>query len=244
MSDNPFIHARVAITGGTSGLGLSLVRQLHAQGAHVAFVARHRDRVAEIAREYPGTHGIVGDVSKKGDIYPLALQILGDLGGLDVLVNNASDLGSTPLALLGDTECEDLERALATNVLGPFRLTKALLGALAASAREGRGAVVLNVSSDAAVNAYPTWGAYGASKAALRHLTAIWDAELSEQGVRFLSVDPGDMDTPLHALAVPDADRSGLRRPEDAAQELLDTIANAIAVRGTSDERMASTAMP
>ena len=244
MSTNPFVDTRVAITGGTSGLGLALVRQLQAKGAHVAFVARHRDRVAEVARELPGTHGIVGDISRKGDIYPMALQVLGDLGGLDVLVNNASDLGSTPLALLGDTECEDLERALATNVLGPFRLTKALLGALAASAREGRGALVLNVSSDAAVNAYPTWGAYSASKAALRHLTAIWDAELAEQGVRFLSVDPGDMDTPLHALAVPDADRSGLIRPEDAAQELLDSIANAIAIRDISDERVASASRP
>ncbi len=244
MSDNPFIHTRVAITGGTSGLGLALVRRLHGQGAHVAFVARHRDRVAEVAREHPGTHGIVGDVSIKGDIYPVALQILGDLGGLDVLVNNASDLGPTPLALLGDTECEDLERALATNVLGPFRLTKAVLGALAASARAGRGAVVLNVSSDAGVNAYPTWGAYGASKAALRHLTAIWDAELSEQGVRFISVDPGDMDTPMHALAVPDADRSSLRRPVDAAQELLDAIANAMTIRDMSDQRVASAARP
>jgi NAD(P)-dependent dehydrogenase (short-subunit alcohol dehydrogenase family) len=238
------MHTRVAITGGTSGLGLALVRQLHAQGARVAFVARHRDQVAAVAREYPGTHGIVGDVSIKGDIYPMALQILGDLGGLDVLVNNASDLGSTPLALLGDTECEDLERALATNVLGPFRLTKALLGALAASAREGRGAVVLNISSDAAVNAYPNWGAYGASKAALRHLTSIWDAELSEEGVHFLSVDPGDMDTPLHALAVPDADRSSLKRPQDAAQELLDAIANAMAIREVSDTQVASVARP
>ena len=96
MSTNPFIHTRVAITGGTSGLGLALVRRLHAQGAHVAFVARHRDRVAEVAREHPGTHGIVGDVSIKGDIYPIALQILGDLGGLDVLVNNASDLDRRP----------------------------------------------------------------------------------------------------------------------------------------------------
>jgi len=103
---------------------------------------------------------------------------------------------------------------------------------------------VLNVSSDAAVNAYPTWGAYGASKAALRHLTAIWDAELSEQGVRFLSVDPGDMDTPLHALAVPDADRSSLRRPEDAAQELLDAIGKARAMRDFRDERVASAARP
>src|SRR6186713_428005 len=195
---------RVAITGGTSGLGLALVDRLHKAGARVAFVARGRDRVEAVQRRYPGTHGIVGDISSKDAIYPIALQMLGELGGLDVLVNNASDLGPAPLALLGDTECEELERALATNLVGPFRLTKAVLGALAASAREGRGAVVLNVSSDAALNAYPTWGAYGASKAALHHMTRVWDEELREQGVRFLSFDPGDMDTPLHALAIPD----------------------------------------
>jgi NAD(P)-dependent dehydrogenase (short-subunit alcohol dehydrogenase family) len=232
MTTFPFTSIRVAVTGGTSGLGLALVHLLHERGARVAFVARHRDRVEQIAREHPGTHGIVGDVASKDDIYPMALQILGELGGLDVLINNASDLGPTPLALLGDTECEDLERALATNVLGPFRLTKALLGALAASARDGRGAVVLNVSSDAALNAYPTWGAYGASKAALRHLTHVWDAEISELGVRFVSIDPGDMDTPMHALAVPDADRSSLKRPEAAAHELLDAIAEVLATKG------------
>jgi NAD(P)-dependent dehydrogenase (short-subunit alcohol dehydrogenase family) len=228
MTSSPFSGLRVAITGGTSGLGLALVDLLHQKGARVALVARHRDRVAEVARAHPGTHGIVGDIASKDDIYPMALQILGELGGLDVLINNASDLGPTPLALLGDTQCEDLERALVTNVIGPFRLTKALLGALAASARDGRGAVVLNVSSDAAVNAYPTWGAYSASKAALRHLTSIWDAEMAEQGVRFLSIDPGDMDTPMHAAAVPDADRSTLKRPEDAARELLDAIVGAL----------------
>ena len=229
MAPNPlFTGIRIAVTGGTSGLGLALVHLLHERGARVAFVARHRERVDEIARMHPGTHGIVGDVAAKDEIYPMALQILGELGGLDVLVNNASDLGPVPLALLGDTACEDFERALATNVLGPFRLTKALLGALAASARDGRGAVVLNVSSDAAVNAYPTWGVYSASKAALRHLTHIWDAETADHGVRFLSVDPGDMDTPLHALAVPDADRSALKRPDDAAHELLDAIAAAL----------------
>ena len=103
----------------------------------------------------------------------------------------------------------------------PFRLTKALFGALAASARDGRGALVINISSDAAVNAYPGWGAYGASKAALAHLTAIWAEEAKADGVRFLAVDPGDMDTPLHALAVPDADRSTLKRPEDAAAEIV-----------------------
>jgi len=157
-------------------------------------------------------------------MYPIALQIAGELGGVDVLVNNASDLGPTPLALLADTQCEDMERALATNLLGPFRLTKALLGALAASAREGRGGVVLNISSDAAVNPYARWGAYGASKAALHHMTRIWEKELENEGVRFLSLDPGDMDTPMHALAVPDSDPATLKSPNLAARELITAI--------------------
>src|SRR5262245_55474877 len=219
-----FNRRRVEVTGGTSGHGLALVRALYAAGAQVAFVARTADRVKAVGAELPGTHGIVGDAAKKDDIYPIALQALGELGGLDVLINNASSLGPEPLRLLADTDCEDLERALAANVLGPFRLIKAVLGALSASAREGRGAVVVNISSDAAVNAYPTWGAYGASKAALRHLTAIWNEELAAERVRFLAIDPGDMDTPLHALAVPDADRSTLKQPETSARELLDAI--------------------
>ena len=224
---NPFRGLRVAITGGTSGLGLALVRELHALGARVAFVARTRSRVEQVARDLDGVHGVTGDVSLKGDIHPIALQVVGGLGGLDVLVNNASDLGPTPLALLADTDCEALERSLATNLLGPFRLTKAVLGALAASAREGRGAVVVNVSSDAATTAYARWGAYGAGKAALRHLSAVWDAELAPEGVRFLSIDPGDMDTPLHAAAMPDADRATLKRPEVAAREVLAAVAAA-----------------
>ena len=119
-----------------------------------------------------------------------------------------------PLRPLADTACEDLELALATNLVGPFRLTKALLGSLAASARDGGSPVVINISSDAAVTPYENWGAYGASKAALQHLSRIWDAELGVEGIRVVAVDPGDMDTPLHALAVPDADRSALKRPE------------------------------
>jgi len=230
MTVTPALPAnlKVAVTGGTSGLGLALVGQLHRDGARVAFIARGRERVEAVQRAYPGTHGIVGDVASKEAIYPIALQILGELGGLDVLINNASDLGPVPLALLGDTECEDFERALVTNLLGPFRLTKAVLGALAGSAREGRGAVVLNVSSDAAVNAYPTWGAYGASKAALHHLTRVWDEELGAHGVHFLSIDPGDMDTPLHAVAIPDADPATLKRPDTAAAELIGAIARAL----------------
>ena len=228
---DPFAGARVAITGGTSGLGRALVRELLGRGAHVAFVARGRDALQRIAAEHARSHGIAGDVSRKDDIYPIAMQILGALGGVDVLINNASDLGPTPLALLADTDCEDLERAFATNVLGPFRLTKALLGSLASAAREGTGAVVLNISSDAAINAYPRWGAYGASKAALHHLSGIWNEELVDDGVLVLSLDPGDMDTPMHAAAIPDADRSTLRRPETAAVEIADAIADVLSQR-------------
>jgi NAD(P)-dependent dehydrogenase (short-subunit alcohol dehydrogenase family) len=218
---------RVAVTGGTSGLGLALTRAFRKRGAHVGFVARTAAAVERVARE-TGAAGIVGDVGVKDDIYPIALQITARLGGLDVLINNASSLGPVPLRPLGDTDCEDVEQALAVNLLGPFRLTKALLGALAASAREGRGAVVLNISSDAAVNAYANWGAYGASKAALKHLSAIWNEELAGQGIHFLSLDPGDMDTPLHAAAVPDADTSSLKRPDASAEEVIDAIVNAL----------------
>ncbi|MBX4886410.1 SDR family oxidoreductase [Rhizobium bangladeshense] len=218
---------RVGITGGTSGLGLALVRQLAGKGASVAFVARTAANVERVAAE-TGAHGIVADIGKKEDIYPIAMQITANLGGVDVLINNASSLGPMPLALLADTECEELEAALVVNVLGVFRLTKALFGALAASAREGRGALVINISSDAAVNAYPGWGAYGASKAALAHLTAIWDEESKSDGIRFLAPDPGDMDTPLHALALPDADPSTLKDPELAAAEIIEKMLDAL----------------
>ena len=219
-NDKDLRGLRVAVTGGTSGLGLALVEALAERGARVAFVARGTESVERVAKA-TGACGIVGDVGRKDDIRPIALEIAWTLGGLDALVNNASSLGPTPLALLADTECEDLHRALEVNLLGPFRLTKALIGALAASAREGRGAVVVNVTSDAAVNPYPGWGAYGLSKAALAHMTAIWAEEARGEGVAFLAHDPGDMDTPLHALAVPDADPATLKRAETAAAEIV-----------------------
>jgi NAD(P)-dependent dehydrogenase (short-subunit alcohol dehydrogenase family) len=220
---------RVVVTGGTSGLGLALVRAAHRRGARVGFIARTAQRVDTLARELPGTVGVAGDVADKSAIHRVALQLTGRLGGVDVLINNASSLGPVPLAPLADTECEELELALDTNVVGPFRLTRALLGALAASARAGVHPVVLNVSSDAAVQPYPGWGAYGASKAALRHLSAIWDQELQDLGIRVLSVDPGDMDTPLHALAVPEADSATLKRPETAADEVLEGVTRELA---------------
>ena len=235
---------RVAITGGTSGLGLALVEALHRRGDRVAFVARNAERVARTVRRLPGTHGIVGDIAHKDDAHRIALQVTAALGGLDVLVNNASSLGPVPLRALADTDCEDLETALATNLVGPFRLTKALLGALSAAARNslqsGRRAIVMNIGSDAALTPYAGWGAYGASKAALIHLSRIWDEELQPHGVRVLARDPGDMDTPLHALALPDTDPATLKRPQQAALEIIAAIEAARngALVGATDQQI------
>jgi NAD(P)-dependent dehydrogenase (short-subunit alcohol dehydrogenase family) len=226
-----FNGLRVAITGGTSGLGLALVDALQTVGARVAFVARDAHRVSAVSLRRRGTHGIAGDVSRKDEIHPIAMQITSALGGLDILINNASSLGPMPLAPLADTDCEDFEHALQTNLLGPFRLTKALLGALASSAREGRPAIVVNITSDAAVSAYAGWGAYGASKAALAHMSRIWNEEIREHGIRVIAHDPGDMDTPLHALAIPDADPAELKSPDTSAKELLDRLAQLIALQ-------------
>ncbi|HUP06667.1 MAG TPA: SDR family oxidoreductase [Caldimonas sp.] len=232
-----FAGWRVAVTGGTSGLGLALVEALHAGGAQVAFVARDRARVGALAGRLKGTHGIVGDVSCKDDVHRIALQVTSALGGLDVLVHNASSLGPVPLRPLADTACEDLEAALATNLVGPFRLTKALLGALAQAAREQRGVhpVVMHVTSDAGFTPYANWGAYGASKAAVAHLSRIWAAELAPHGVRSIDVDPGDMDTPLHALALPDTDPTTLKRPADSAREVLAALVAARAATGDAE---------
>jgi len=235
-NDTGLRRVRIAITGGTSGLGLALAREWHRRGAAVAFLARHREDVERVAAQLLGAAGIVGDISAKEQVHPIALQILGRLGGLDVLVNNASSLGPVPLRPLADTECEDLEVALATNLLGPFRLTKALLGALRASAAEEGGGVVMNISSDAALTPYPGWGAYGASKAALAHLSAIWNLELEGEGVRILVHDPGDMDTPLHRLALPGADASTLLKPEASAREVTHAILQAMPPRFAREE--------
>jgi NAD(P)-dependent dehydrogenase (short-subunit alcohol dehydrogenase family) len=119
-------------------------------------------------------------------------------------------------------------------------ITGALLGALAASAREGAGAqrsLVVNVTSDAAVTPYAGWGAYGASKAALAHLSRIWHEELAPHGVAVIAVNPGDMDTPLHAAALPDAVPATLKRPRDAAREIIERIDHE---RATTIERSAS----
>ena len=115
---------------------------------------------------------------------------------------------------------QDLEHVLQVNLVGPFRLSKVIAGSMAL---RGRG-IIVNISSDAAVEAYPTWGAYGIAKAGLDHLSRIWAAELEETGVRMISVDPGEMNTVMHADAIPDADPSSLADPNDVARRITAVI--------------------
>lgn len=213
-------NKNIVITGGTSGLGKALAHQLHEAGANVVIIARNKQPLDQMVEMHPGLIGLQGDISSKHQIYPLAGQIQSSLDGIDVLFNVASDLGPTPLKLLLDTECEDFENALQTNLLGPFRLTKALIAPMLLQ-RQG---IVVNISSDAAVSAYPRWGIYSVSKAALDHLTRIFDAELKDQGLNFVAIDPGDMNTPMHFAAIPDADPQKLRRPEDSAERILQLL--------------------
>jgi NAD(P)-dependent dehydrogenase (short-subunit alcohol dehydrogenase family) len=209
------------VTGASRGLGASLARELARQGARVVLVARGADdleRVAAGIRAAGGeAHAIAADVGDKHAPHAIAGAAAALVGPLDLLVNNASTLGHVPLRPLLDTDCEALEQALDVNVVGPFRLTKLLAGSMAL---RGRGLIV-NVSSDAAVAAYPGWGAYGASKAALEHLGRILATELEGSGVRVVSVDPGEMDTRMHADAIPDADRSALLDPDVVARRIV-----------------------
>lgn len=216
---NTLKNSNWLITGGTSGLGLALTEQLIEQGANVAVVARNAQRLAQIANRLP-IIAVNADIANKEDIYKISGQVLAHFGHLDVLVNNASDLGPTPLRPLIDSDCETLEAVLQTNLIGPFRLTKAILPSMLLRQH----GTIINISSDAAVSAYPNWGPYGISKAALDHLSRIWGEELREEGIRFLAVDPGDMNTPMHAAAIPDADVTKLKEPQTAARQLLDLV--------------------
>jgi NAD(P)-dependent dehydrogenase (short-subunit alcohol dehydrogenase family) len=212
------------VTGGSRGLGLALGRRLAAAGARLVLVARGGDALAEAVRairaEGGEAHGVVADVADKEAVHRIAGQAAALVGPIEIAVHNASVLGPTPLRLLLDTACEDLAAVLEANLIGPFRLSKVLLGQMAL---RGRGALV-HVSSDAAVSAYPRWGAYGVSKAAQDHLARIWAEELAGTGVRVLSVDPGEMDTAMHASAIPDADPATLARPEEIAARIVEMI--------------------
>jgi NAD(P)-dependent dehydrogenase (short-subunit alcohol dehydrogenase family) len=205
------------VTGASRGLGRGLARALAREGYLVVAVARDREAldgvVDGIVASGGRAHPIVADVADED----AAARIAGRseaFGPVSLLVNNASALGPTPLRPLLDLHARDVAAVFATNVFGPLRLATAVGGAMA---MRGRG-TLLFVSSDAAVEAYPGWGAYGASKAAADHLARTFAAELAPRGVRALSVDPGEMDTAMHAAALPEADRATLADPDVIAE--------------------------
>ncbi len=221
------------ITGASRGLGRALALELAARGARVSLVARHPEALEAVVREIRAAGGraeaYADDIGDKRAPHRIAAVATDAFGPVDWLVNNASSLGPVPLRDLVETSSEALAEVLETNVLGPFRLTKLVLGPMLL-----RGAgTVLNVSSDAAVSAYATWGAYGVSKAALDHLGRIWAEETAETGVRLLAVDPGEMDTTMHADAMPDADRTTLARPEIVARDIATWLARSDVKSGT-----------
>jgi NAD(P)-dependent dehydrogenase (short-subunit alcohol dehydrogenase family) len=209
------------ITGASRGLGRALFEQLARAGAQVVGVARRTEELERAARalraEGLAAHALAADVGDLDAIYPLAGAAQALVGPIELLVHNASTLGPTPLGPLLDLPCEELSSVLQVNLLGPFRLTRAIAGGMLV---RGSG-IVASISSDAAVNAYPNWGAYGVSKAALDHLSRSWAAELQGTGVSAISIDPGEMDTDMHRDALPDADPSTLARPSEVARQII-----------------------
>lgn len=212
------------VTGGSRGLGRALGLSLADARARVVLVARDAGPLEEVVAEIRGrggeAHGIAADIAERDATHAIAGQAAALVGPIDLLINNASTLGPTPLRLLLDTDCEDLSRALEVNLLGPFRLTKALAGSMVL---RNQGTIV-NITSDAAVEEYSHWGAYGVSKAALEHLGRIWAAELKGSGVRLLTIDPGEMNTRMHREAIPDADPTRLADPARVAARIVDLL--------------------
>jgi short-subunit dehydrogenase len=214
----------VLITGASKGLGRAIARLLARRGHPLIINARHASQLAEAERELAQLTDVV---SIAGDVSEIAEEIAGAalqrFGRVDVLFNNASELGPSPMPLLQSHPWQSLLRIYRVNVVAPLHLAQLLLPGMK---ERHRGAIV-NITSDAAVNAYPGWGGYGSSKAALEHASRILAAELEGTGVRVLVVDPGDMNTEMHRLASPGADLSEMASPDDVAPaivELLDDI--------------------
>ncbi|MGY4921837.1 SDR family NAD(P)-dependent oxidoreductase [Streptomyces sp. 900105755] len=191
------------ITGASKGLGRALAEALAARGWDLVLDARGAVVLKETGDAVAG-HGtrveaLPGDVTDAGHRAGLVAAAR-ELGGVDLLVSNASALGAEPLVRLGELPLAGLRRALEVNVVAALGLVQEALPLL----RESAAGAVVTVSSDAGAEAYGTWGGYGASKAALDQLAAVLGVE--EPGLRVWAVDPGDMATELYAAAVPDDD--------------------------------------
>lgn len=199
------------ITGASRGLGAALATELARRGWLLVLDARSAWEAP------PGAVAVAGDVTDPSHRERLAREAR-RLGGADLLVNNASTIGASPLPGLAEIRIETLDDILFTNVVAPVAMTQLLLPQLVAS--RGR---VLNVSSDAAVEAYPTWGGYGASKAALDHVSRVLAEE--QPAIKVYAVDPGDMRTQMHQAAFPGEDISDRPEPETVVPALLRLIA-------------------
>ncbi len=203
------------ITGGSRGLGRALARRLVGDGWHVVVDARGADGLRRATAGWPASRltAIPGDVRDGWHRARLAVAAA-DLGRLDLLVNNASVLGPSPLPALADLLPAELERVFAVNAIAPLALAQLVLEPL-----ERSGGRIVNVSSDAAVAAYEGWGGYGASKAALDHLTAVLAVE--HPRIRVYSMDPGDMATDLHQQAYPGEDIGDRPTPQSVVPALM-----------------------
>jgi NAD(P)-dependent dehydrogenase (short-subunit alcohol dehydrogenase family) len=211
---------RVAlVTGASRGLGHSLTAELVRRGWHVVIDARDARRLAEAVEQMSGTGSVTAvpwDVADPAHRRALADAVTA-ARGLDLLVNNASELGPSPQPALADYPLGVLERVYAVNTFAPLALLQVLLPQL--ESRNGR---VLNVSSDAAVEAYDGWGGYGSAKAALDQLTAVLAVE--HPRLRVYAVDPGDMATAMQQQAFPGEDISDRPAPQTVVPALLQLI--------------------
>jgi len=226
----------VLITGASKGLGLALAGELARRGHPLVLNARGAEALQRAADELSGITevlAVAGDVSEMAE--ELAERALARFGRVDLLVNNASELGPSPLLTLEEHGWESLLRIFRVNVVAPLHLAQLLLPGMR---HRGRGAIV-NITSDAAVNAYPRWGGYGSSKAALEHASRILAAELEGSGVRVIVVDPGDMNTEMHQLAAPGVDLGELAAPEEVAPLIVELIERGGAFVRAEAQRMA-----
>lgn len=215
MTQHP---SRVAlVTGASRGLGRALARALAKDGWTLLLDARGPDlesleRELRVATDVVAIRGDVTDPAHREQLATAARS----LGGLDLVVNNASSLGPSPLPSLLDYPLEELDAVLRANVVAPLGVLQSVRQSLKAGAR------LINVTSDAAVEAYEGWGGYGASKAALEQLSNVLAAENPD--LRIYWVDPGDMQTDMHQAAFPGEDISDRALPEDIVPGFLEII--------------------
>ena len=207
------------ITGASRGFGRAVAEELARNDWDLVVDARNDDILQSVARAWPGsgtTTAVAGDVADPAHREELSRRVR-DLGRLDVLVNNASELGPSPQPALDNYPVGVLERVYRVNTLAPIAIVQLVLPELIAT----EGAVV-NVSSDAAVEAYPGWGGYGSSKAALDQLTAVLAAE--HPALAVYAFDPGDMRTTMQQQAFPYEDISDRPEPQTVVPTLLRLI--------------------